>query len=195
MISVINLLAQAVRQQARYQSGPVADLSRSVANSILGPEPTPAPEPETDEDSYEGYEDDEFYEDECKDCDSYEEEQEELTKHEPVAVSADVWKHKQFRDLNKTSLKEFRKYHEDRPEIFDSFYTLASKTRNAGNGRYSAKCLMEVIRWEQDLQTPGGFKIDNNYTSLYARLLMAYDPSFEGFFELRNAYGPASKKK
>lgn len=183
MISVISLLAQAVRQQARYQSGPVADLSHSVANSILGPES------ETEE-AYEGHGDDK-----CEDCSSYEEEQEELTKHEPITVSADVWKHKQFRGLNKASLKKFRKYHEDRPEIFDSFYTLASKTRNAGNSRYSAKCLMEVIRWEQDLQTPGGFKIDNNYTSLYARLLMAYDPSFEGFFELRNAYGPSSKKK
>ena len=49
------------------------------------------------------------------------------------------------------------------------------------------KQIFEVIRWEYDLKTTGDFKLNNNYTAWYARLVMERNPSLDGFFQLRKA--------
>ena len=38
----------------------------------------------------------------------------------------------------------------------------------------------------------GAFKLNNNFTAHYARLLMAQEPDLEGFFETRESYDPSA---
>ena len=55
-----------------------------------------------------------------------------------------------------------------------------------GRKRYSARTIMEVLRWHYDLKTAGNaFEINDNFTPIYVRLLIYHYPEFDGFFELR----------
>ena len=57
---------------------------------------------------------------------------------------------------------------------------------DAGHKRGSIKQMFEVLRWEYDLTTTDNkFKLNNNYSAWYARLLMDHVPRFNDFFELR----------
>lgn len=85
----------------------------------------------------------------------------------------------------------FEEFHEAHPEVYWLFRHFAQEVRLAGHRRYSADAILHRIRWEYDVNRhrDGGFKINDHFSSRYARLLMADDPSFEGFFatrELRN---------
>lgn len=58
--------------------------------------------------------------------------------------------------------------------------------KKAGRKKYSAQAIIYVIRFNQDLKTSGDvFKINNDFTSIYARMLMYNNPDMEGFFEIR----------
>jgi hypothetical protein len=52
--------------------------------------------------------------------------------------------------------------------------------------RYGIKALFEVLRYEYSVQTQGDeFKLNNSYTSRYARMLMRQHADLDGFFETR----------
>jgi hypothetical protein len=79
-------------------------------------------------------------------------------------------------------------------EIAGMFIRLAVRMLNRGFGRYSAKALIERIRWHYDLKhgpQDDGFKVNNNYGSYLARFAMEREPRLEGFFETRS---PAENK-
>jgi hypothetical protein len=80
----------------------------------------------------------------------------------------------------------FEKFHAENPQIFDLFRAFCEDARRAGRGRYGSKAIVERIRWHVEVETRGdAFKLNNNYTSCYARLLLQEDPSFATFFQLR----------
>jgi len=82
--------------------------------------------------------------------------------------------------------KKFRQYHFEHPEVFKFFAQFALQLKHKGFKHFGAKAIMERIRWEVALQTGrDGFKINNNYTSRYARLLEQKLPMFRGFFRKR----------
>lgn len=92
---------------------------------------------------------------------------------------------------------EFCAYHQANPLIWKLFQRFAEEIR-AKRTRYGAKSLMERIRWEIDLATPAAleFKINNNYTSLYARMLAHKFPDrFSDFFEFRELTREANAEK
>ena len=72
-------------------------------------------------------------------------------------------------------------------ELFAEFAEFAYQAKNTGFEKYSAKAIMERVRWERDLHSEGEqFKVNNSYTSLMARTLVSLRPEdFENFFELR----------
>lgn len=45
--------------------------------------------------------------------------------------------------------------------------------------------LWEVLRWNMQIERDGDFKLNNNFRSRYARLIIQEHPEFENFFELR----------
>lgn len=81
---------------------------------------------------------------------------------------------------------DFAKFHEANPEIYVLFEQFARQAKAAGFKHYGAKSIVERIRWHCQVETHnGGFKINNNLTSRYARLLAADHPEFKDFFRNR----------
>lgn len=96
-----------------------------------------------------------------------------------------------FEGVDRETYEAFKKYHLANRRVWEMFEGLALKVKNQGFKTYSAKTIMEVIRWHEDIDTNTceRFKINNNYTSLYVRALIRKRPEFIGFFELREVHG------
>jgi len=78
-------------------------------------------------------------------------------------------------------------FHNKHPEVWDLFVRFSFEKIKCGFKNYSAKAIVERIRWESDVGGDGvaQFKIGNNYPSFYARRFMRAYPQHEGFFRTR----------
>ena len=84
--------------------------------------------------------------------------------------------------------EQFRRFDADHPEIYEEFCQIARNLLHHGRSHYGSKAIFEVIRYHRALSGQSDtdpFKINNNYSSRYARKLMEEDARFRGFFELR----------
>ena len=79
----------------------------------------------------------------------------------------------------------FKKYHEDNPQIYEEFKKLAYQLIKRGYRRLGSKQIFEVIRWQTMVSGNDGFKVNNNYTSDYARLFESDHPHYAGYFSKR----------
>jgi hypothetical protein len=80
----------------------------------------------------------------------------------------------------------FWQFNRENPQVYDALKRLAYNLISRGHDHYGIKALCEVVRFEHVMATHDpAFKINNNYTALYARLLMTSEPGLKGFFELR----------
>ncbi len=80
----------------------------------------------------------------------------------------------------------FRAFHAANPQVYDLFRALTWQMVRAGRAKVGAKMIWERLRWEYALRTDdGAYRLNNNYTSRYARLLMANEPALAGVFETR----------
>jgi hypothetical protein len=86
------------------------------------------------------------------------------------------------------SLEEkFHRFHDANPDVYAQLYDLAIDWRSRGSEVWSTKGMFEVLRWQRrSLRLDGDqpFKMNNNYTAFYARMLMQ-EPALEGMFEVR----------
>lgn len=84
-------------------------------------------------------------------------------------------------------LVRFQDFLDTDPEVYQEFKKLAFRMKRTGRKRYSAETIVNVLRWERDLQTHDEeFKINNNFKPLMARVLLCECPTdFTGFFEFR----------
>ena len=82
---------------------------------------------------------------------------------------------------------EFAVYNASRPEIYRMFCETALGLIRKGHKHYSADAILHVIRYKQAVNKEVGelFKINNNYTSRYARKFIKDYPQHAGFFEMR----------
>jgi len=71
--------------------------------------------------------------------------------------------------------------------IFDHFEHMAGQAYAKGRRRYSARRILEDMRYETPLAEIGssGWKLNNDHTPDFARLYLLLHPEQEGFFELR----------
>lgn len=82
--------------------------------------------------------------------------------------------------------ERFRAFDREHPEVFRLFRQYAEHIRANGHDRYSADAILHRIRWHYHIERgERDFTINNDFSSRYARLLMEVDPSFVGFFEVR----------
>jgi hypothetical protein len=80
----------------------------------------------------------------------------------------------------------FRQFHYDNPHVYHALVMLARNLKKKGHQTYGMKSLFEVLRWEYAMKTTGSaFKLNNNYTSMYARLIMQNEPDLQEFFRIR----------
>jgi hypothetical protein len=88
---------------------------------------------------------------------------------------------------DRTIAARFAEFDAANPRVYTLFVRFAREVRRA-RPRYSADAILHRIRWEIALTTVSddGFKINNVYSSRYARKLMKEFPDeFGGFFQLR----------
>ena len=82
---------------------------------------------------------------------------------------------------------EFREFHAQHPEVYTQLVKLARTWQNNGSQKLGIATLFEVLRWNSHLNPDktGGYKLNNNYRALYARLIMDQEQDLKGLFELR----------
>lgn len=99
-----------------------------------------------------------------------------------------VWNSDNVQDIDRIEI-DFWTFHTQNPSVYDELRDLALKLRRQGRKHYSIKALFEVVRFHRAIQTKGDakyeWKLNNNYTSLYARLLMQNEPELHDFFDTR----------
>lgn len=81
----------------------------------------------------------------------------------------------------------FGDFHARHPEVEEYMAGLAFYLFQKGRKHYAIKALYERARWHFDVEKDMGeeFKLNNNFHSRYARLIMRLHPQLDGFFELR----------
>ena len=73
------------------------------------------------------------------------------------------------------------------PRGYELFEGYARQALEKGYTQFSARTIVERMRWELTFGRVGGeaFKINDHYTPYLARELMSQYPEFEGFFKVR----------
>ena len=82
----------------------------------------------------------------------------------------------------------FLRFHGENPHIYAELVKLCRQARQQGHGKIGMKMLWEVMRWNLWLQVKTDdeeFRLNNIYTSRYARLIMKNEPGLENIFNLR----------
>lgn len=80
----------------------------------------------------------------------------------------------------------FAEFDAEHPEVYRLFVGYAEQIRARGFTRYSSDAILHRIRWWHHVdQGDREFKLNDHFTSRYARKLIAERPEFAGFFELR----------
>ncbi|MDX3526324.1 hypothetical protein P1P75_07700 [Streptomyces sp. ID05-39B] len=86
-----------------------------------------------------------------------------------------------------TITEQFRAFDAQYPWIYRSLERLVEERLAAGAKRVGMKALFEALRWRQ----PAGVKgLNNNYTALYARRLLAAHPEWASVIEVRRRRSP-----
>jgi hypothetical protein len=84
----------------------------------------------------------------------------------------------------------FEAFHAANPDVYDELVALARQRLARGFRRGAISQLFEVLRWNRSLRVDDGmFKLNNDYRSRYARLIMRREADLAGFFctrELRS---------
>jgi len=88
-------------------------------------------------------------------------------------------------DEETTAQRRFLAYHEAHPHIYEAMRASALDLRRRGWKHYGAKSVFEFLRFHTSVQASADYKLNNDYTSRYARLLMEREPELEGMFRTR----------
>ncbi|GCD41833.1 hypothetical protein [Streptomyces paromomycinus] len=86
-----------------------------------------------------------------------------------------------------TLTEQFLTFDAEHPHVYRELERLTAQRLADGAERIGLKALFESLRW----QLPRGVRgLNNNYTALYARKLIADHPHWERAFELRRRRTP-----
>jgi hypothetical protein len=95
-------------------------------------------------------------------------------------------------DSRRPSIQEqFEMFDREHPDVYEHFVSIARNLKWNGIKHYGAKAIFEVIRYHRattsaaDGSKPEPFKINNIFTSRYARKMIAEYPEFADFFSTR----------
>lgn len=86
-----------------------------------------------------------------------------------------------------TIAERFDQFHRKNPEVYRLLKRFALEARAAGRRRLGIEVLWGRLRWYTAVETtdPTNFKLNDHYTSRYARLLQEQEPGLAGMFETR----------
>ena len=85
--------------------------------------------------------------------------------------------------------ERFERFDRDHPQVYEELLRCCRRWKSAGGGRWSIDAAYHVVRFERviaGLADPReAFKLNDHYTSRYARKILREHPEMEGLFELR----------
>jgi hypothetical protein len=85
----------------------------------------------------------------------------------------------------------FWRFHRENPHVYHELVRLARAWRQRRSQKVGVGMLFEVLRWQMAMRTTGDtFKLNNNFRSYYARLIMAEERDLEGIFDTRSLRAP-----
>ena len=76
-------------------------------------------------------------------------------------------------------------FHIANPYVYCRLRDMAVALAKRGRKKIGIKTLWEVMRWEHWMETDEEPRLNNDYTSRYARLLMDNEPELRDMFEVR----------
>ena len=98
-------------------------------------------------------------------------------------------------DLRNHLERKFEVYDAENPHIWAAFVRFTYQAINRGYSNFSAKAVVERIRWHTKIETipvvgeplieDRDLKLNNNYPAYYARKFHAAYPQHDGFFRTR----------
>ena len=91
-------------------------------------------------------------------------------------------------DLPSVTDQRFTDFNESNPHVYVELVRLARQARGAGRRKLGIRMLWERMRWTFTVETvrpEGDPKLNNDFTSRYARLIMQHEPELAGMFDLR----------
>ena len=90
-------------------------------------------------------------------------------------------------DASLTIAERFDQFHDANPWIFDALVALAEDEVRRGHERTSIDMLVHVVRWEyrRRVVSTSALRVNNDYTSRYARLITEQRPDLAHLFETR----------
>jgi hypothetical protein len=82
--------------------------------------------------------------------------------------------------------KRFLKFHAENEHVYKLLVRFAREAKASGRESWGMKAIYERARWEVAIVTKGTeFKLSNDFTSRYARLIMQQEADLAGFFDIR----------
>jgi hypothetical protein len=83
--------------------------------------------------------------------------------------------------------ERFNRFHQSNPHVYTKLVELARTVKAAGKGKYSIWALYQRLRWHIDFETNSNepFKLSNDFTSRYSRLIMQQEADLRDFFRTR----------
>lgn len=76
-------------------------------------------------------------------------------------------------------------FHEANPQVLEAMRRIARQRVKNGATRIGVKSLWEELRETLRVQKVGEYKLNNTFTSIYARMLLDIEPELRTFIELR----------
>lgn len=94
---------------------------------------------------------------------------------------------RQLRPQTKDRIQErFENFHKANPDVYTKLVALARQVKATGRSKYGIETLFSRLRWHFEIETTGDqFKLNDHFTSRYARLIMEQEPDLKGFFNTR----------
>lgn len=93
-----------------------------------------------------------------------------------------------YAELNGETIQEaFLKYDSENPKVYEYFCKYAQQVLDKGIRKYSSKLILGRVRWHLsfDLKGEYEYKINDAFTSRYARKFAFDHPEHENFFNFR----------
>lgn len=85
----------------------------------------------------------------------------------------------------RTIAERWAEFHQRNPHVYAALETLALRKRASGES-FGVKALWEECRYElQRISAVGAYKLNNDFTALYARELIRLHPSLATVLEVR----------
>ncbi len=89
--------------------------------------------------------------------------------------------------------QRFREFHDDNPQAYIELAAMARPLKARGYHRIGIELLFAAYRWNRMMRTTADeyqFKLNDHFTSRYARLIMTHEEDLAGFFHTRTLRTP-----